>query len=290
MQHSAGDKRGGNRSTSGKRKHGNETIASYEESSQKARTIPDLFSQEKNNAGITKPRTGVRSPSGKRTRLDDFDQNLPTGSQAKAEPIPVDEMYNFSNTETPKSGGATNTSRPGQTNQTNHSDAQATTASRPRPYNNAQSSSNFTPHSGAKKLVVKNLRVIPRLDQEKYFEKIWSQLDAALTAIFNDEKPSQSLEELYKGSENVCRQGKAADLAKKLQDRCQGHIAGKILESLLAKMAEVEEVDMLRSVEAAWRAWNARLVSISHPHAERSLSLMTRFPCHRLLFAPYSTT
>ncbi|KAJ5442599.1 Winged helix-turn-helix transcription repressor DNA-binding [Penicillium cf. griseofulvum] len=122
--------------------------------------------------------------------------------------------------------------------------------------------SNFSPHTGAKKLVVKNLRTGPRLNQESYFDKVWSQLDAALTAIFDGRKPDSSLEELYKGGENVCRQERAALLAKKLQDRCREFVSGKMRTNLVTRAGGSTDVATLRAVIEAWLAWHSKLVTI----------------------------
>ncbi|KAL1956016.1 hypothetical protein VTO42DRAFT_7831 [Malbranchea cinnamomea] len=251
MQNHRGDKRGGNRSTTGKRKPEDEdTIPTDEDSTQKARTIPDLFSQGKRHAAQTSNRT--LSPSGKRPRRASPSRNSSTESRDKPEAIPVAEMYNFSDKRAGSCNNNPNAFRLGQPN-----------GGALRPATTSQGhAGNFTPHSGAKRLVVKNLRVTPRLDQERYFEKVWAQLDSALTAIFNDEKPSHSLEELYRGTENVCRQGRAENLVGKLRERCEGHVIGRVLQSLKTRTTETEDIDVLKSVEAAWSAWNARLVTI----------------------------
>lgn len=169
-------------------------------------------------------------------------------------------MYNFSNKET-KGSGSFGQVTPG-TNPGN-------TAARPRSFNAPVRQSNFTPHTGAKKLVVKNLRVGSRLNQDSYFEKIWGQLDAALTAIFDGGKPEISLEELYKGAENVCRQGRASALARQLQERCRGHVSGKLRDTLVVKAAGGNNIDTLRAVVDSWTTWQSKLVCLrllsAHP-------------------------
>jgi hypothetical protein len=152
-------------------------------------------------------------------------------------------MYNFSNSE-PKSNAAF---RP-QTSSV---------------YNDVSlRPSNFTPHSGAKKLVVKNLRSGPRLNQDTYFEKIWEQLNAALIAIFSDGKPDASLEELYKGGENVCRQGRAAVLAHKLQEKCKEYVTQILRPSLVTKAGNGNNISTLRAVVDTWTTWSSKLVTI----------------------------
>ncbi|KGO41915.1 Winged helix-turn-helix transcription repressor DNA-binding [Penicillium expansum] len=133
---------------------------------------------------------------------------------------------------------------------------------RPQGLNAHTRQNNFSPHTGAKKLVVKNLRTGPRLNQESYFDKVWSQLDAALMAIFDGRKPESSLEELYKGGENVCRQERAALLAKKLQDRCREFVSGKMRMNLVTRAGGSTDVDTLRAVIEAWSAWHSKLVTV----------------------------
>lgn len=149
-------------------------------------------------------------------------------------------MYSFSNSESKADGGLAR-KVPGPA-----------TAQRPN---------NFTPHTGAKRLVVKNLRSGPRLNQDTYFDKIWGQLSVALDSVFEGGKPAASLEELYKGAENVCRQGRAEMLAKKLQERCKTYVCNELRQGLVAKAQESSEVNTLRAVVNAWSTWNSKLVS-----------------------------
>lgn len=267
MHNHRADRRGGNRSTTGKRKPGDEEIPIYEDSPQKARTIPDLFSKEKRNTSQKSSR--ALSPGGKRQRLDSNNSE----SRLKPELKSIDKMYSFSDTNSQPTRGSSSNPNAFRLGQTNGA------MQRPAGISNSGHPHNFAPHAGAKKLVVKNLRVTPRLDQGQYFEKVWTQLDSALTAIFRNEKPSHSLEELYKGTENVCRQGNAENLVKKLLERCKRHVSGKVLRSLAAKTAEVKDIDVLRSVEAAWSAWNERVVSFRHLFANiSSCPPANRFP------------
>jgi hypothetical protein len=131
---------------------------------------------------------------------------------------------------------------------------------RSQTFNVSPRPSNFNPHSGAKKLVVKNLRSGPRLNQDTYFEKVWEQLDAALRAIFDGQKPEASLEELYKGAENVCRQGRGAILARKMQEECRKYVSQYLRTSLVAKAEDGYKIDTLRAVVNAWTTWKSKLV------------------------------
>ena len=120
----------------------------------------------------------------------------------------------------------------------------------------------FAPHQGPKKLVVKNLRSTPRVDPEQYFTRIWAQLDVSLTAIFKSDKPSFSLEELYKGAENVCKQGKAPELYKRLRQRCVSQMAENVKGDLGAKAMQSSDTEVLKAFVDAWSLWNQQLVTI----------------------------
>ncbi|KAI9678677.1 MAG: hypothetical protein M1817_005734 [Caeruleum heppii] len=123
--------------------------------------------------------------------------------------------------------------------------------------------SNFQPRQGARKLVIKNLRKTPRVSPEEYARSIWIQLDEAITAIFAGTKVPQSLEELYRGVENVCRQDGAADLFEKMRSRCREHVQTTLKAPLVEKAATGRSnVEMLQLVHAAWMAWNRQLLTI----------------------------
>lgn len=56
--------------------------------------------------------------------------------------------------------------------------------------------SNFQPHTGAKRLVIKNLRTSSTVDREEYFKKTWDELDGALASVFSNKQPVSPLEVL----------------------------------------------------------------------------------------------
>lgn len=114
---------------------------------------------------------------------------------------------------------------------------------------------------GTRKLVVKNLRTNSSSKPVDYVGDTLKQLDAALLAILNDEQPARSNEELYKGAENVCKLGSAADLHKLVDRRCKEHISGNV-RPVLASKADDKNVDVLRAVVRAWDVWDKQAVSI----------------------------
>ncbi|RMZ75241.1 hypothetical protein DV738_g5579, partial [Chaetothyriales sp. CBS 135597] len=120
----------------------------------------------------------------------------------------------------------------------------------------------FTPHQGPKKLVVKNLRTTPRIPPEQYLDKVWRQQDVSLDAIFRNEKEPFSLEELYKGAENVCRQGQAAELYSRLYDRCSRHLETTVKKALQTEAHITSSDQFLTSFVQAWLVWQKQLVTV----------------------------
>ncbi|KAL8843212.1 MAG: hypothetical protein Q9176_002165 [Flavoplaca citrina] len=116
--------------------------------------------------------------------------------------------------------------------------------------------------TGPRKIVVKNFRKTPRSDPEKYINGVSAQLDAALSAILADEKLPHSNEELYRGVENLCRQGRAPQLYKSLREKCHEGIKTYIEKPLLAQASTLDDAAMLGAVMGAWETWNSRLKTI----------------------------
>ena len=234
---SGGTERSGKRKSFGKRKLPDQGEPSQ---SRSQRTLSELLSSQNHRREALPPNS---SPNSKRSRYS------VSPSRSSAHPVSPNKMYNFSGSP-PKNGAAFGQSTAGPGASTIKSQA----------FNANVRQNSFSPHAGAKKLVVKNLRTGPRVNQEPYFDKIWAQLDAALSAIFEGRKPDTSLEELYKGAENICRQERAALLAKKVQERCKGFVAGALRDNLVTRAGGGNNVDTLRAVIDAWSAWHSRLV------------------------------
>lgn len=119
--------------------------------------------------------------------------------------------------------------------------------------------SNFQPHAGAKKLVIKNLRTTSRADLEEYYEKTWRELDDALTAVFNMEEPSVPLEVLCRGVEATCRHGRAQKLFGHLKERCKTYLEKQLLP-VLEREGAGTNVDALRAMWKFWSVWNEKSV------------------------------
>lgn len=113
---------------------------------------------------------------------------------------------------------------------------------------------------GAKKLAVKNFRTQAKADPQLYLNQVWEKLDAALTVVFKNEKITFSLEELYRGVENLCRQGHAEEVCLRLQKKSEVYVSEDLKQPLLERLSS-KNVDVLRAVLAAWGIWNDQLVS-----------------------------
>lgn len=246
------DQRGGKFRSRSKRKLSQQSLRAIE-SHTPQRTIADLL------GGSTKILQGLDSsahedsPSAKRVKDNQSCVNTTSPSHA-TEVIPPEKMYNFPSSSAKSSNVIDLTTSP--------TTSPSKTPHLARKTNGIVRPTNFTPHTGAKRLVVKNLRKTPRVSQDQYFDQVWEHLDAALTAIFSLEKVPHSLEELYRGVENLCRQDRAPEIYNRLCERCKQYVSGKLKEPLVLRARISKDVDVLRAVVGAWSTWNAQLVMI----------------------------
>ncbi|KAK2011109.1 Cullin family protein [Colletotrichum eremochloae] len=125
-------------------------------------------------------------------------------------------------------------------------------------------SNSYRPYTGAKKLVIKNLRPAARNEQlEQYYQRTEQELVDALQDIFNGGKPRLPLERLYRAVEDICRRGKDNELQlyETLRQKCEEHLAHGVLRSIKSRGGNTD-VDMLRSVLQHWRVWNSQIMTI----------------------------
>ena len=118
------------------------------------------------------------------------------------------------------------------------------------------------PRTGPKKLEVKNLKTAVKADPDEYYNTVWKRLEVSLRAIFAEEKLPYSNEELYRGVEIVCRQGKAAGLYEKLKNSCSGNVLHNFKEPLTQIPGNENAVAVLRSVVRAWSRWKTQLETL----------------------------
>lgn len=121
---------------------------------------------------------------------------------------------------------------------------------------------NITPQNGIKKIPIHNLQKTPRINPDEYYNRVWGQLDAALSAIFTGEKLPYSMEELYQGVEIACRQGRAPTLYEKLCERCTRHVSGLIKNDILQKVTTSTDKGVIGTVVSAWTEWKKQLDTV----------------------------
>ncbi|KAB5570827.1 Cullin family protein [Coniochaeta sp. 2T2.1] len=130
-----------------------------------------------------------------------------------------------------------------------------------------KNASAFQPQSGAKKLVIKNLRVSTptrSANVEDYFTRIWRELEAAVEAVFHGRQPTQPLEKLYRGVEDICRKGEAEKLGDMLQSRCDEFLGKEVLAQIRSDGGgpNADPAVMLRAVLRHWKRWSQQLTLI----------------------------
>lgn len=128
--------------------------------------------------------------------------------------------------------------------------------------------SNFQPHSGAKRLVIKNLRTTQKKDVDSYYKRTWENLDAAITSVFNGQQPVSPLEVLCRGVEATCRHGQAESLSLHLKERCKRYLEKDLLPVIEAE-AGATHLGALRAVYKYWTIWNNQAVSSQMPSTSR---------------------
>ncbi|KAI5306450.1 Glycosylphosphatidylinositol (GPI) anchor assembly protein [Ascosphaera pollenicola] len=207
----------------------------HSSSQKQQRTITDLFSAHPT------PKRGAsgQPPSNKRQKIEDSVDKPKIASPSpvvRDAPSPAVDMYSFA-----ASGNPMRVASPADS---------IKKGSRPN---------TFTPHTGSRKLVVKNLKTKPRVDPEEYMNRSWVQLDDALTAILSDQKPQLSLEQLYKGAENICRLGKAPKLFQNIKFKIDSYMEDVVLAQLQNKAQSQDDIALLRSISHAWTTWSERL-------------------------------
>lgn len=123
--------------------------------------------------------------------------------------------------------------------------------------------SGFAPMSGARKIVVKNLRgsTTRTFAVENYYKKTWTDVEEALGSILVGTRPRVPLERVYRGVEDLCRHGEGDQLYIMLKKKCERHlntvVFGKIRHSVVQS-----DIDVLQQVWNQWAIFNKTLITI----------------------------
>lgn len=212
-------------------------------------TISELFSTgQQKTSQTTKPVDPLEDPhANKLAEIPRNKRQKLRPSSPAPEKLPATSMYSF------PSRSKTNGS-----NVIDLTDSPNASPSPRKPLKLVRST--YNPNLGAKKIVVKNLRTVPRTDPHEYLDQTWKKLDVSLDAIFCGKAIPCSMEELYKGAENVCRQGHSAELCGRLEQKAQLY-AGELQKSLLQSV-DSQSTLVLQGVVNAWSRWNKHMVGV----------------------------
>ncbi|KAI9090838.1 cullin [Phlyctochytrium arcticum] len=112
--------------------------------------------------------------------------------------------------------------------------------------------------STARKLVIRGFKEKPKVPDD-YFPTMWGHLESAVKAIQNSQRVSHSLEELYRGCENLCQQKKGDQLYSRLRNVCDEHIQSQLAT---LDMYVSQGSDILSSVNHCWQEYCKQMILI----------------------------
>jgi cullin 4 len=215
-----------------------------------AKTIKDLFTtQQKPNVATQAP----LSPSNKRTKLDTdplAEETETTRTPPITPTLDSRNMYNFPSKKGNVDVVDLSSSPPGS------SSAKASDSRN----GVRRIAANMHSNAGPKKLIVKNFKPTRKADPKVFLEQTWDKVNKALETIFLGDQINFSLEEMYRGVENLCRQGMAKEAKERLVVKCRAYIRGTLRAKPLETVGR-KNVDVLRATLQAWATWNEQMVS-----------------------------
>lgn len=197
------------------------------------------------------------APSRRRPRVDSIPSSSPSLSQSRsAQPDPK----RIRSGETAPTT-ATTAFRP--TSAASINTMATTTMSAKAMGKKPEGSAGFQPLSGARKIVIKNLRTSSRTaaDVEDYYRKTWDNVEAALRSILRGEVPGVPLERVYRGVEDLCLRGQGDRLFGLLKHECERHLSREVL-GRIRDGGMVASTDVLLRVRTQWAAFNKTLITV----------------------------
>ncbi|MBE3047018.1 hypothetical protein IMZ48_31730, partial [Candidatus Bathyarchaeota archaeon] len=81
----------------------------------------------------------------------------------------------------------------------------------------------------AKKLVIKNRRVDSpgqKAEVARYFDTTWREVEVAVQAVLGGKSVPMPLDRVYRGVEDLCRNGMEKDVYERLRKACERHLSG----------------------------------------------------------------
>jgi Cullin family len=117
-----------------------------------------------------------------------------------------------------------------------------------------------------RKITIKNLKSTPDSVPAAYFQQTSAKLSRAVDTILSEGTLTDSLEELYRGVENLVRENKGNELYDMLQTKCREFVAGRLEHNVEIGIAVSSVVGIdggiggVEAVERAWGKWTSQLV------------------------------
>ena len=199
--------------------------------------------QQKPNAAATAP----LSPTNKRTRRESSPREAATPVLPST--MSTADMYSFPSKRASMTNGkevVDITSSPDNS------------PAKPRNGIMRKTAPNMGVNAGPKRLMVKNFRPVRKVDPKAFLDQTWQKIDAALDTIFKQGEIDFSLEELYRGVENLCRQNMARDVKERLVKKCKEYVGGALKTKVKESLGRTN-IDVLRTTLQAWSTWHEQV-------------------------------
>ena len=119
------------------------------------------------------------------------------------------------------------------------------------------------PHT--RKITIKNLKSTPEYVAAAYFQQTTQKLQRAVATILSEGNLADSLEELYRGVENLVRENRGPELYEMLQSSCETFVAEEMRSNVekgivgSVGMGGDGGVQAVECIESAWGKWTSQL-------------------------------
>ena len=191
--------------------------------------------------------TGPLSPTNKRTRRESSPQE--TTVPVKTSTMSTADMYSFP---------SRRASVPNDVDIVEITSSPENSPAKPRNGMMRKTAPATGVNTGPKRLTVKNFRPIRKVDPKAFLDQTWQKIEGALDTIFRQGEIDFSLEELYRGVENLCRQNMARDVKERLVKKCKEHVGGALKNKVKDSLGRTN-VDVLRVTLQAWNTWHEQV-------------------------------
>ena len=117
-----------------------------------------------------------------------------------------------------------------------------------------------------RKITIRNLKTTPESVPAPYFQQTACKLQRAVNTILTEGNLVDSLEELYRGVENLVRENKGGELYAMLQESCQTFVVGTMKSNVengiqgSVGLGGDGGVRAVECIESCWAKWISQLV------------------------------